>query len=388
MGTDHASAPVAAFRVGRASDYVIKLRILVLSVGTQVGQNILRTLAGRRDRLELIATSSVAHEPAVFDYDAVYLVPATAAEPEAFERALLDIVERERVDLVIPCRDDDVLHLASLRDRRPDLAARLLCGGAEAARVIVDKWASAQFSARHGLPFAPSLAGGSAEERATFAREHGFPLVAKPRRGYASQDVYLILNEAQLRRTLGREDWVVQKFLGDPQRIAAYSATVETSGIPLYHTFQGLKHSIQALIDPDGATVHVICTRNANRMRRSKWVEVDDDPASRELGERCAKAFSEAGWRGPLNIQCQRSAEGTLLIHEFNGRFTGATADRWLLGFDEVGAAIESFSGARIGPERTPRAASLEVFESMVARGADPRHVETLARERTWRRAR
>ena len=61
-------------------DRAAKLRLLVLSVGTQVGQNILTTLAGRREGLELIATSSVAHEPAVFDYDVVYLVPPTAAE--------------------------------------------------------------------------------------------------------------------------------------------------------------------------------------------------------------------------------------------------------------------------------------------------------------------
>lgn len=365
-----------------------KLRLLVLSVGTQVGQNILTTLKARRERLELIATSSVAHEPAIFDYDVVYLVPATAAEAQAFERALLDIIERERVDLVIPCRDDDVLHLASLKDRRPDIAPRLLCGKLEAARVITDKWASAQFSTRHGLPFAPSLGEGSREERAAFAREQGFPLVAKPRRGYASQDVYLIVNEAQLARALDRKDWVVQRFLGDPRLIAAYSSTVETSGIPLYHTFQGLKHSIQALIDPNGAIVHVICTRNANRMRRTKRVEADRDPASAQLGELCARVFSAAGWRGPLNIQCQRSAEGALFIHEFNGRFTGATADRWLLGFDEVGAAIESFTGMQFGAEPTQSPASLEVFESMVARAADPEQVEALVRERSWRRPR
>jgi len=365
-----------------------KLRLLVLSVGTQVGQNVRTALAGRRDGFELIATSSVANEPAVFDYDVVYLVPATAAEPERFEQALLEIVEREHVDLVIPCRDDDVLHLASLRDRRPELAPRLLCGGAEAARTITDKWASAQFSARHGLPFAPSLARANDEQRAAFLREHPFPLITKPRRGYASQDVYLIYNEAQLARTLAREDWIVQKFLGDPQSVASFAAALETSGIPLYHTFQGLKHSIQALIGPDGATVHVICTLNANRMRRSKRVEADRDAAAAQIGERCARAFSAAGWRGPLNIQCQRSAEGELLIHEFNGRFTGATVDRWLLGFDEVGAAIESFTGVRAARERAPRAASLEVFESLVARGADPRDVDVLARERRWQRPR
>ena len=368
-----------------------RIRLLVLSVGTHVGQNVLTVLAGRRDSVELIATSSVANEPAVFDCDAVYLVPPTAAEPEAFERRVLDIMARERIDLAIPCRDDDVIALGALRDRRADLAPRLLCGGAEAARVIADKWLSAEFSARHGLPFAPSIADGTAPMRAAFAREHGFPLIAKPRRGYASQNVFLISNEAQLERALSDESWIVQKFLGDASGIAAYLETLHDRGVPLYHTFQGLKHSIQALIAPDGSTAHVICTRNSNRLRRSKRVEADHDPAAQEIGSRCARAFSAAGWRGPLNIQCQRSAEGTLLIHEFNGRFTGATVDRWLLGFDEVGAAIEQFTGARIGEASTvsnAAPAALEAFESLVARGADPRRVEALARDGVWRRAR
>jgi carbamoyl-phosphate synthase large subunit len=365
-----------------------RLRLLVLSVGTQVGQNVLATLAGRRDGLELVATSTVWNEPSLFDYDAVHVVPPTAAEPEAFEQALLGIMAGERIDLVIPCRDDDVLFLAGLRDRRPELATRLLCGTAKAATAIVDKWLSAELCARHGLPFAPSIAGGSAAELEAFARAHGFPLVAKPRRGYASQEVYLLYNLDQLRRTLEREGWIVQKFLGDPRTVEDFRAAMESSGIPLYHSFQGLKHSIQALIAPGGSVPSVICTRNQSKMRRSKWVEADDDPAAAEIGHRCARVFAEAGWRGPLNIQCQRSAEGALLIHEFNGRFTGATVDRWLLGFDEVGAAIESFTGRRVGPEREPRPVVLEAFESLVARGADPRQVEALGRDRVWRRAR
>jgi hypothetical protein len=365
-----------------------KQRLLVLSVGTQVGQNVLTTLARRRDGLELIATSTVSHEPAVFDYDVVYLVPPTAAEPEAFERCVLDIMERERVGLVIPCRDDDVVFLASLRDRRPDLAPLLLCGNEASARVIGDKWLSAEFCVKNGLPFAPSTIDGSPQARIAFARKQGFPLLAKPRRGYASQDVYLISNDTQFEHALARDGWIVQKFLGDTRVIADYIASFETRGVPLYHTFQGLKHSIQALIAPDGSVRHVICTRNISKQRRSKWVEPDDDPRSPKLGEACAKAFSASGWRGPLNIQCQKTTDGALLIHEFNGRFTGATVDRWLLGYDEVGAAVESFTGRAIPSGRPHATASLQAFESLVARGADPRQVESLASHRVWRRER
>ncbi|HET9763056.1 MAG TPA: hypothetical protein VFR50_06045 [Casimicrobiaceae bacterium] len=363
-----------------------KVRLLVLSVGTRVGQNVLSVLASRRGAVDVVATSSVANEPALFECDAVYLAPPTATEPEAFERLLLEIVANERIDLVVPCRDDDVVFLAALRERRPDVAPRLLCGGAEPARIIVDKWLSAQFSVRHALPFVPSIASDEMHDAAEFARRHGLPLVAKPRRGYASQDVYIVCNEAQLARALVEPGWVVQQFLGDPRAVDEYLAGVDARGLPLFHTFQGLKHSLQALIAPDGAVAHLICTRNSSRLRRSKRVESDDDPAVRALGERCARAFAAAGWRGPLNIQCLRSAEGELRVHEFNGRFTGATVERWLLGYDEVGASIECFTGIALPRDRPPVTAPIEAFEWVTARAVDRRHAETLARDRVWRR--
>lgn len=366
---------------------MIHHRLLVLSAGTQVGQNVLRTLSGRRDGVTLAATSSVAHEPALFDFDAVYLAPETAADPLAFERRLLEVVERERIDLVIPCRDDDVVFLSALRERRPDLAPRLLCGSEVAARVIADKWDSHEFCRRHGLPFAASLIGGSDEERSAFIRRHGLPLVAKPRRGYASLDVFMLYRDEQVAAALNRGGFIVQQYLGEPRRIHEFLTAIDREGVPLNHTFRSIKHSIQALIAPDGSIAHVICTRNYRNQRRSKWVEPDDDPVAATIGASCAQAFSTAGWRGPLNIQCEKTAAGEMLIHEFNGRFTGATVDRWLLGFDEVGIAVERFTGRAIEAAAPAPAAALEAFESLVARGADPRNVDALARNGWWRRA-
>ena len=122
-------------------------------------------------------------------------------------------------------------------------------------------------------------------------------------------------------------------------------------------------------------------------MRRSKRVPPDRDPATLDVARRCAQAFSAAGWRGPLNVQCRKTVAGDVMIHKFSGRFTGATVDRWLLGFDEVGAAIECFTGVRLATNRAPAPAPLEAFESRVGRAADPRDVEALARDRVWRRS-
>jgi hypothetical protein len=360
-----------------------KLRLLFVSAGTVVGQKVLATLDGRRDGIELIGTSSVANEPSLFDLDRVHLVPPTLEDPARFERRLLEIVDSERPDLVIPCRDDDVEVLAALGDRRPDLADHLLCGNAATARIVRDKWLSHQFCSERELPFAPSIVGGDRDRAAAFLRTHGFPLISKPRRGFSAQGIHLLFSEAQFARALGDENLVVQAFLGDDARVTDFLAELDACGIPLFHTLQGLKHSIQALVGPGGNVARVICTRNLRAERRSKWVEADDDPATAAMGRSLAEALAAHGWRGPLNIQCQRARDGRLLVHEFNGRFTGATSDRWMLGFDEVGATIELFTGFRFTPA-TVRSASREVFESMVARAADPRDVDALARDGVW----
>jgi carbamoyl-phosphate synthase large subunit len=362
-------------------------RLVVLSAGTRVGQHVLTTLESRRADLFVGATSSVSHEPSLFDFDAVWLVPETARDPRAWHAKVLDILAREAIDLAIPCRDDDVIHLAALRDERPDLARKLLCGRADIARMIGDKLASARFCDEHRLPFVPTIFEASAAERAAFVERYGFPLVAKPRRGYASLDVYLLSNARQLDHALEVDRFVVQQFLGDPAVVERFLADSERRGLPLHHTFQGVKHSIQALIAPDASVVHVICTRNLSKHRRSKWVEPDESADAHAIGERCAAAFAAAGWRGPLNIQCQRAPGGELLIHEFNGRFTGGTVDRWLLGFDEVGAAIRSFTGHGPAGDGLVHVAR-EAFEWVIARAADPAHVAALARDGTWRRAR
>jgi carbamoyl-phosphate synthase large subunit len=364
-----------------------RLRLLVLAAGTRVGQNILATLAGRRDGVTLIATTSVANEPGPFGYDTVHLVPETASP--GFEASLLAIMADERIDLVIPCRDDDVLMLAGLRERRPDLASRLLCGSVEAARAICDKGEGHAFSLRHGLPFAPTLVDADEQARAAFVRAHGFPLVVKPRRGYASLGVYLVWNERQLANAFARQGTVAQKFLGDPEVLARFLDAVERDGMPLFHTFQGLRHSIQALVAPDGSVTDVMCILLRSDRRRSKSVMHDPEPAARDIGERCGAAFAAAGWRGPLNIQCQKDGDGRLLIHEYNGRFTGATTTRWHLGLDEVGTTIAAFTGRPVGGAPCAQAsAPVEIFETVEARGANRADIEALARDRVWHRRR
>jgi len=366
------------------------LTLLLLSGGGHTGTNVMASLQTRRESLRLVTTSDMPDEPALFDFDAVYLAPKVADDPVAFERRILDIIAREKPDLVVPCRDEDVEWLAGLRERRRDLAATLLCGVREIAATMNDKWHSFEFAIRHGLPFVPSLQCGDdagARDRVdAFMHEHGLPLVAKPRNGVDSAGVFILTTRAQAHGAMTRRNYVLQKFLGAPDAPRTYLEQVEREGIPLIHSFEGVKRSLQVLIGPEGRIEHVVCTHNKRLRHNARSISRDDDSEPQRIAEACARVFAGAGWRGPLNVQCLPDATGTLLIHEFNARFTGATGARWHIGCDEIGTAIRVFTGTAL-PASFPSVESPGVaVEGLMPRAADRGRVRQLAERGEWMR--
>jgi len=366
------------------------LTLLLLSGGGHTGTNVMASLAPRRKGLRVVVTSDVADEPALFNFDAAYLAPKIVDDAAAFERRVLEIIARENPDLVVPCRDEDVEWLAGLGERRGDLRAKLLCGTRDMAAIANDKWRSFEFSRIHGLPFAPSLRCDDtpdAHQRVdSFIAQHGLPLVAKPRRGVDSTGIVILAARAHAWRAMARKDHVLQQYLGRSEVLQDYLAQVADEGVPLHHTFQGIKRSLQVLIAPDGAIVHVVCTRNHITRQNARSVTIDNDPEPRRIGELCARVFSAAGWRGPLNIQCQPTSSGILLIHEFNARFTGATAARCHIGHDEIGAAVRAFTGRDLPSAFAWCKAPDVALEGLSPRAADRHDVRTLAERCEWMR--
>jgi hypothetical protein len=131
-------------------------RLLILSAGSLLGQNILDALEPRRGRLEVLGADARADSGRLFRCDRVYLTPLIEEE-EAFEQRLLEIAGLEQPDLIIPGRDHDILFLSRFSTRHPQWAARIPCGAYEAARIMQDKALSWEFARQQGLPFAETL---------------------------------------------------------------------------------------------------------------------------------------------------------------------------------------------------------------------------------------
>lgn len=352
------------------------MKLLILSGGSLVGQNLLESLAGRRQDLRLVAANSVPDEPSLFGYDRVYLTPPTHSP--GFEARLRELLEAERPDLVVPGRDDDVAWLAGFGERNPDLAARLLCGSRAAAEIMHDKLASWHFARGQDLPFVPTIA--ASDCGAGLPPGFSLPLLAKPRSGFASRGIYLLNQPSQLAAIAALPDYVLQPWLGAGEELQAYLEALPRLGVPLHHSFEPPKYAIQTLLLAPGRWLPAFCTRHRMRSGASLGLEAFPDPALSAIGEACARAFSAIGWRGPLNIQCLQSPTG-YLIHEFSGRFTGATAARLQLGYDEIGAALKSLLGFELPAPAAPVAS---VERRLVCRVLPPGAAEQLRQHGSW----
>lgn len=327
------------------------ISLLLLSGASLVGRNILDMLADRRHEVHLIATNSETDSPTLYDFDTVYRTSTTLGDPDKFEKKILEIIEIENPDLIIPCRDDDVIFLADLKERRHDLEDRIVCGNLSAAHIMYDKFKSWEFSREVGLPFAPTVDTSIAKKVFKFALEQGFPLLAKPRTGFASRGIFIISNERQLSEIAKKKNYIIQKFLGDPEIVSTFLEKAENFGLPLHYTFEGIKHSIQIWIASEGTPVGWFCSKNVNRNGTSLSLEKYEGEDARKLAEHCLEVFSKAGWRGPVNIQCQKAPDDQLYIYEFNGRISGASAARYFMGFDEMNILTKNFLNCELSSQ-------------------------------------
>ncbi len=145
--------------------------ILVTACGAPGAARLLRALRENGEReVRLVGVDMSERAIGRHVCDAFHLVPA-GADP-AYADALLDVVEREGVDVVLPESSHDLPHLAARRDEFP---VPVLVSGPETVRRANDKAECYELLHRIGVP-APEfrrVTGAAGAEAA--ARELGYP---------------------------------------------------------------------------------------------------------------------------------------------------------------------------------------------------------------------
>lgn len=306
-------------------------KVLLTSAGSLLGRGILSTLTERRQNLFLVGGDLNPHNPGTRSCDvAVSLPPSTSLD---FTDAVARIVAEHRIDLVIPGRDPDALLLA--RTHLP-----LAAPSPALVETSRDKWLTYLWCQEVGIPFVATVCTDHADRQNTL--EWPMPLIAKPRAGSGSIGVRVILTQDQLQGTLAQPGMVIQPFIDPP----AHLSPDLTLGTPLFWEVEcNAEYGVQALIGPLGEIGPWFCFLASHKSGRNDRLRPCHDPSLNDFASDVVPKLAAHGWRGPINLQARRSAQGWQLI-EINPRFSGGTSGRYLLGFDEVGWVLNSWLGA------------------------------------------
>lgn len=135
-----------------------------------------------------------------------YKTPSPHSHQEQYLTRLLDIVAREKVDLVLPV-SEEALHVSLLKNRLPD-GTRLFALSNEVLQALHDKYTFAQIAEKAGLTVPETYLASDAQ--ASRLAESG-DTVLKPRLGCSGQELRMLTPGNLPKEPLGSADTIIQK---------------------------------------------------------------------------------------------------------------------------------------------------------------------------------
>lgn len=330
-----------------------KFKILITSVGSLLGQNVLDVLEGRREKVEVIGINTVAENPRVFRCDRLY--KSVNSNQSEFENILLKIIRKESPNLVLAGRDEDVHVLALFFEKYSIYRNMFPNGSINAIEIMNDKAKSMEFARKYQLPFAPSyILNQTQNDVYQWANDVGYPIISKPRDGFGSLGIRILMHENHLKSLIemGTQNLILQKLIGfnetNLKQLNQFEENIRC-GIPFFfHLPDDLQYASQVLIHEDGHFDEIFTSKSLMVLGRCEKSEPYNNPEMTRVSYEYAKAIAQEGWRGMFNLQL-REYQGSFYGIEMNGRMSGSTSARAWCGYDELRLLVLSYYHFDIG---------------------------------------
>jgi len=289
-----------------------RVRILLTCIGRRV--ELLRAFKRAGEslgiRLEIHGVDATPMSPAIQLVDHPHIVPEI--DSGKYIDALADIVQREKIDLLIPLIDSELPAIASAVERFSSLGCRALISSASVVQVCRDKLQTFRKLTEAGIDTPMTSLWIAVVEQ----KRHHFPYFLKPRSGSAAKGNYVIRTLDELRTFGARvKDAIVQEFV------------------------EGAEHTLDVYVDFE-ERVRCVVPRKRLEVRTGEVSKglIVKDPAIMAVGHRVAEMLGEC--RGVITMQCIVTPQGRIRVIEINPRFgggaplsihAGADFPKWIL---------------------------------------------------------
>ena len=278
-----------------------------LAIARSLARNAGATVVVGADRQDSLASSS-----RYCTHHVMY--PSPAANPNAFSRFLLDLLARERIDVVLPVTDVTT-HAVCAHQEAIGRRAATAVPSLAAFELASDKWALLQLARWHSVPIPSTEFVSDAAGVAAVIDRVTYPAVVKPGRsriltseGWVTTGVHYADSRAELLRLYEHVAYLARYPSLIQQRISG----------PGFGVFFLFDHGLPAAEfahrrlreKPPAGGVSVLCE------------SVPVDPVLREYAIRLLGAL---GWHGVAMVEFKQDREtGMFYLMEVNGRFWGS----------------------------------------------------------------
>lgn len=259
--------------------------------------------------------------PGLYRGDDAVLIPKV--ESETALGWFLDFLPQRKIDAVLVGSEFDLAFFARHRQViEAEIGTKVCASSPETVAIADDKFVTAEFFRRHGLPYARAIVPKSAAEARKAAQEYGLPVVLKSRTGTSARNVHIIYDLEEIDRTFGAiPNPMLQEFAGSP-------------GDGLQH-----EYTCSVFTGHDSALLGPFTARRTLRGGSSWVVEVGHFTWLHPLMIDVARALPSVG---SINVQLRDGPKGPIPF-EINARFSGTTAIRAHFGFNEPEMYLRSF---------------------------------------------
>ncbi len=293
-----------------------ELNVLVIAVGGNVSQGILKCLARSSLKCRVVGADISPPQLGLYTVDKAYVGPW--ANDPGFCEWLLRVCRDEHIDAVLSGAE---LVLKTLSRRKQEIesetGAVCLVSGPEIMAIGDDKLATCRWLEDAGMNCPRYAASEDLPALDALRKACGYPLIAKPRDAGGARGLLDVCSDNDLEYVARKAGYIVQECLGNPD-------TEYTAG---------------CFVARDGSLRGACVMRRELLCGTTYRAVLGAFPEVRAEAERIAAALRPLG---PCNIQLRMTPRGPVCF-EINPRFSGTGPIRAYYGFNEVEAALRHF---------------------------------------------
>jgi carbamoyl-phosphate synthase large subunit len=294
------------------------ITVLVTGVGAIIGQGIINSLRSSHFSVKVVGIDRSEQSPGPFLCDAFFKKPVCEESDPDYLEFWKNLLEKEKVDLVLPGLEVDVFFLNMQRTFFERLGVPVILNCPKLIALSSDKWLLGEALQQNGLPRIPS-----AIPKAWSAAIETLgppPLLLKPRQGDGSRGIVRLHNETDFLYWCPKagDSWMIQRIVGSDQE----EFTVGVFGF-------GDGHSLNP----------ITFRRRLSNAGNTLSAEVVNDPVIDVVTTKLTQLFKPLG---PTNYQFRKENDIAYLL-EINPRFSSSNSLRSAFGYNEAEMAIDYF---------------------------------------------